>query len=385
MNAKFQPVQSSFTGTSSSSANVAAAYSRRNMALGEPPPGPRAETRGGAKPAGSGTVVPKGPKGMYTPPPPTAPSTKLSDANSGPKPAPGRAGFRPIGNYGKPSGGSAMKRFFPKEEDAVEETPTDDQEDKGGGKGFGIILSRKASLDKSPQPPTIWPRPTSRTTSPNATRSTRSPEIPKGPKYMRERDISSPPQDYQRSGLTPPSDYNPRPPGGRRDVMVDDHARPEPNSAPKNPGSIRTVAPAELYQLVQQVGEGTFGKVYKAKNVETGSLVALKRIKVEAEKDGFPVTALREIKLLQSLSHPNIIFLHEMMVSQGTPTVSVARTLLLMSPFRQRVYGLRLHGARSYWHSFSNPIQLRTGPPQIPVPSNAWRPCLPPPQRGRSS
>lgn len=77
------------------------------------------------------------------------------------------------------------------------------------------------------------------------------------------------------------------------------------------------IAPTEVYQMVNQVGEGTFGKVYKAKNLVTGTLVALKRIKVETEKDGFPVTALREIKLLQSLSHQNVIFLHEMMVSKG--------------------------------------------------------------------
>lgn len=66
-----------------------------------------------------------------------------------------------------------------------------------------------------------------------------------------------------------------------------------------------------------QVGEGTYGKVYKAKNTETGTLVALKRIRMEAEKDGFPVTAVREIKLLQSLRHPNVVNLIEMMVSKG--------------------------------------------------------------------
>ena len=38
---------------------------------------------------------------------------------------------------------------------------------------------------------------------------------------------------------------------------------------------------------------------------------------MEAEKDGFPVTAIREIKLLQSLDHPNILKLMEMMVSKG--------------------------------------------------------------------
>ncbi|PFH52758.1 hypothetical protein AMATHDRAFT_138953 [Amanita thiersii Skay4041] len=73
----------------------------------------------------------------------------------------------------------------------------------------------------------------------------------------------------------------------------------------------------ELYNILSQVGEGTFGKVYKAQNTITKIYVALKRIRMEAEKDGFPVTAMREIKLLQSLRHENVVRLHEMMVSNG--------------------------------------------------------------------
>jgi len=73
----------------------------------------------------------------------------------------------------------------------------------------------------------------------------------------------------------------------------------------------------ELYKIVSQVGEGTFGKVYKARNILTGKHVALKRIRMESERDGFPVTAMREIKLLQSLRHENIVRLFEMMVSNG--------------------------------------------------------------------
>ena len=72
-----------------------------------------------------------------------------------------------------------------------------------------------------------------------------------------------------------------------------------------------------MYERLVQVGEGTYGKVYKARNVETNTLVAMKRIRMEAEKDGFPVTAVREIKLLQSLRHPNVVDLIEMMVSKG--------------------------------------------------------------------
>jgi hypothetical protein len=73
----------------------------------------------------------------------------------------------------------------------------------------------------------------------------------------------------------------------------------------------------EIYTIVSQVGEGTFGQVYKAVNTHNNSRVALKRIRMEGEKDGFPVTAMREIKLLQSLSHENVVKLHEMMVSKS--------------------------------------------------------------------
>lgn len=101
----------------------------------------------------------------------------------------------------------------------------------------------------------------------------------------------------------------------RKEVDVPPREEPTPVPPPvpaAPPGSL------ELYERLVQVGEGTYGKVYKAKNVETGALVALKRIRMEAEKDGFPVTAIREIKLLQSLRHPNVVDLIEMMVSRGT-------------------------------------------------------------------
>lgn len=65
------------------------------------------------------------------------------------------------------------------------------------------------------------------------------------------------------------------------------------------------------------VGSGTYGKVFKGLNVYTKGLVALKRIRMEGERDGFPVTAVREIKLLQSLRHPNIVKLQEVMVEKN--------------------------------------------------------------------
>jgi hypothetical protein len=77
------------------------------------------------------------------------------------------------------------------------------------------------------------------------------------------------------------------------------------------------ILPGEAYERLACVGEGTYGKVYKARRTEDGTFVALKRIRMEGEKDGFPVTAMREIKLLQAIKQENIIRLHEMMVSKG--------------------------------------------------------------------
>jgi cyclin-dependent kinase len=63
----------------------------------------------------------------------------------------------------------------------------------------------------------------------------------------------------------------------------------------------------EKYQKLEKIGEGTYGVVYKAKNRMTEEIVALKRIRLEAEDEGIPSTAIREISLLKELRHPNIV------------------------------------------------------------------------------
>ena len=66
------------------------------------------------------------------------------------------------------------------------------------------------------------------------------------------------------------------------------------------------------------MGEGTYGQVYKAKNRETGEIVALKRVRMDNEKEGFPVTAIREIKILKILNHKNIVRLKEIVTSKAS-------------------------------------------------------------------
>ena len=73
----------------------------------------------------------------------------------------------------------------------------------------------------------------------------------------------------------------------------------------------------QIHHRIQQVGEGTYGKVYKGKNILTNDLVALKKLRLESEREGFPITSHREIGLLQSFDHENIVGLNEIMVEKN--------------------------------------------------------------------
>ena len=63
----------------------------------------------------------------------------------------------------------------------------------------------------------------------------------------------------------------------------------------------------DQYQKLEKLGEGTFGRVYKAKRISTGHVVAIKEIDCHAEYVGLHPVVIREIALLKSLDHPNVV------------------------------------------------------------------------------
>ncbi|KAG6837446.1 hypothetical protein H0H93_009540 [Arthromyces matolae] len=201
------------------------------------------------------------------------------------------AGFRPINQAS-----SSLKKFFPGDEDDIDSSldasfvPANEGDD------------RTHTINSVPLPirheKKVWPSPQSapspRPSSPparvdNATRFDAGHFVPAEVRPPSSMDLST-----QRSLSSPPK---------------------SPSATADNE---TFASQGELYKILSQVGEGTFGKVYKAQNTTSKVYVALKRIRMESEKDGFPVTAMREIKLLQSLKHPNVVRLYEMMVSTGS-------------------------------------------------------------------
>lgn len=73
----------------------------------------------------------------------------------------------------------------------------------------------------------------------------------------------------------------------------------------------------QKYELGKLLGQGTFAKVYHARNLKTGMNVAVKIIdKAKVLKVGMIDQIKREISVMKLIRHPNVVELFEVMASK---------------------------------------------------------------------
>jgi serine/threonine protein kinase len=77
---------------------------------------------------------------------------------------------------------------------------------------------------------------------------------------------------------------------------------------------MNTPATLSRYELLNELGKGAYGTVFKAKDQQDGSLVALKCIIPKDAKEPLSHTVLREVFNIQGLHHANIITLKEFLI-----------------------------------------------------------------------
>lgn len=97
------------------------------------------------------------------------------------------------------------------------------------------------------------------------------------------------------------------------------------------------------YERLNQIEEGSYGIVYRAKDKQTGDIVALKKLKLDEEKNGFPITALREINALMTCRHENVVGIREVVVGD-TLTQYVQPAPRLKKDLQHIFKSIRRHG-----------------------------------------
>ena len=77
------------------------------------------------------------------------------------------------------------------------------------------------------------------------------------------------------------------------------------------------------FQCMNRIEEGTYGVVYRARDKRTTEIVALKKLKMEREKEGFPITSLREINTLLIAQHVNVVTVREIVVGSNMDQIFI--------------------------------------------------------------
>lgn len=73
---------------------------------------------------------------------------------------------------------------------------------------------------------------------------------------------------------------------------------------------------SDIYEKICEIGEGAYGKVYKGQNIISKEFVAMKLINRQFG-EGFPFSSIREIALLKSVKHKNIVNLIEVVTDRN--------------------------------------------------------------------
>ena len=80
------------------------------------------------------------------------------------------------------------------------------------------------------------------------------------------------------------------------------------------------------YRLLDQLGEGGMGVVYRAEDIRLGREVAIKLLRAEAVQSGQWLGRFeREARLASSLQHPHICTIHELGEHEGQPFIAMER------------------------------------------------------------
>ncbi|KAI0046488.1 hypothetical protein FA95DRAFT_1669085 [Auriscalpium vulgare] len=246
-------------------------------------------------------------------------------------------------------------------------------EDGGDSDSLNVIpFPRAASGEHGASTPTSQD---SQTPSPGEAASSKDrPQLPRG-RFQSEVDGSSSrrrprPNSYDEFGAKPRrsrfesmvnlgvASNN----ASASDLLSRDSRDSPDGSAVRQPLIVREEGKAPThFQLGNCIGRGQFGAVYRALNLNTGQMVAVKRIGLEGLKEEEVTQLMKEVDLVKSLSHPSIVKYEGMARDENTLSIvleyaengSLGQTLKAFGKLNERLvasYVVKILEGLDYLH-----------------------------------
>uniref|UniRef100_A0A4X1TVG5 Cyclin-dependent kinase 20 n=1 Tax=Sus scrofa TaxID=9823 RepID=A0A4X1TVG5_PIG len=123
----------------------------------------------------------------------------------------------------------------------------------------------------------------------------------------------------------------------------------------------------EQYCILGRIGEGAHGNFFKAKHVETGEIVALKKVALPRLEDGIPNQALREVKALQEIEDSQYDLKPANLLISASRQLKIADFGLAWGLFPRWLPPLHAPGGHQVWRTSS-----QAGPGNGQAPTLPW-------------
>lgn len=179
-----------------------------------------------------------------------------------------------------------------------------------------MATATRTAMVQPPRPPAGPPPTKTNHSHRSAPPPPKGPPPPPPPKRTTVKRPPPPPPQHvakrPKTGQNPP----PPPPSQRRPgaLAATSNAPISKKVAIQRPRTLRDVT---AFNKKHQLGKGTYGDVFMGADQKTGQIVALKKINTQQEANyGFPITTVREVKILKALKHENIVKLTEIVTSK---------------------------------------------------------------------
>ena len=117
----------------------------------------------------------------------------------------------------------------------------------------------------------------------------------------------------------------------------------------------------ENFEVIKELGAGSFGKVYKARRTQDGKIYAIKKVSLRGAPKKEKENALNEVRILASIEHPSVIGYKEAFFEEASQSLCIVLEYADGGDLMQRIEAHKKAGTKfaesEVWSYFVQMLQ----------------------------